>query len=202
MRIIVGLGNPGRKYEWTPHNLGFQVIDALAGRWNIRVTRPEAQSLIGAGNISGEEVILAKPQTFMNSSGEAVAELLERNSAAPEDLVVISDEAALPWGMIRVRERGSAGGHNGLKSVIGTLGTDEFLRVRLGIRPKFPIPDLAAYDLAPMGKEVRKIAEAMIAEAADAVEMILADGASRAMSKFNRKAKPDEDGGEESLKAQ
>jgi peptidyl-tRNA hydrolase, PTH1 family len=198
MRIIVGLGNPGRKYEWTPHNLGFQVIDLLAERWNIRVTRPEAQSLIGLGRFAGEEVILSKPQTYMNASGHAVADLLERNGAKADGLIVASDEIALPWGMIRIRERGSAGGHNGLKSVIGALGTDEFLRVRLGIRPKFPVPDLAVYDLAPMGKEVRKIAEEMIAEAADAVEMILADGASRARAKYNRKAAPEEEAAESS----
>lgn len=198
MRIIVGLGNPGRKYEWTPHNLGFQVIDLLAGRWNIRVTRPEAKALIGLGRIGSEEVVLAKPQTYMNDSGQAVADLLERNEADSKELIVVSDEVAFPWGMIRIRERGSAGGHNGLKSVIGALGTDEFLRVRLGIRPKFPIPDLATYDLAPMGKDVRKIAEEMIAEAGDAVEMILSDGASRAMSKFNRKAEPDEESEEQS----
>lgn len=198
MRIIVGLGNPGRKYDWTPHNLGFQVVDLLAERWNIRVTRPEAQSLIGLGRIASEEAILAKPQTYMNSSGHAVADLLERHEADASELIVVSDEIALPWGMIRIRERGSAGGHNGLKSVIGALGTDEFLRVRLGIRPKFPVPDLAAYDLAPMGKDVRKIAEEMITGAADAVEMILADGASRAMAKFNRKASPEEAAAESS----
>jgi peptidyl-tRNA hydrolase, PTH1 family len=197
MRIIVGLGNPGREYEWTPHNLGFRVIDFLAARCNIRVTRPEAKSLIGLGRMAGEEVILAKPQTYMNGSGHAVADLLERNEAKLSALIVVSDEVALPWGMIRIRERGSAGGHNGLKSVIGALGTDEFLRVRLGIRPKFPIPDLAAYDLAPMGKDVRKIADEMIAEAGGAVEMILTEGASRAMSKFNRKAEPDADASEE-----
>lgn len=196
MRIIVGLGNPGRKYDWTPHNLGFHVVDTLAERWNIRVTRPEAQSLIGLGRIGSEEVALAKPQTYMNSSGHAVADLLERNEVDSRALIVASDEVALPWGMIRIRERGSAGGHNGLKSVIGALGTDEFLRVRLGIRPKFPVPDLAIYDLAPMGKEVRKAAEEMIASAADAVETILSDGASRAMSKFNRKASPDEEAAE------
>jgi peptidyl-tRNA hydrolase, PTH1 family len=198
MRIIVGLGNPGRKYDWTPHNLGFQVMDLLAERWSIRVTRPEAQSLIGLGRIAGEEVILAKPQTYMNSSGHAIADLLERHEADSSELIIVSDEIALPWGMIRIRERGSAGGHNGLKSVIGALGTDEFLRVRLGIRPKFPVSDLAVYDLAPMGKEVRKIAEEMIAEAADAVEMILADGASRAMAKFNRKAAREEEAAESS----
>lgn len=196
MRIIVGLGNPGRRYEWTPHNLGFHVVDLLAERWNIRVTRPEAQSLIGLGRIAGENVALAKPQTFMNASGHAVAELLERNEVDSAALIMVSDEIALPWGMIRIRERGSAGGHNGLKSVIGALGTDEFLRVRLGIKPKFPVPDLAIYDLAPMGREVRKVAEEMIAGAADAVEAILTDGASRAMSKFNRKAAADEEADE------
>lgn len=196
MRIIVGLGNPGRRYEWTPHNLGFHVVDLLAERWNIRVTRPEAQSLIGLGRIAGENVALAKPQTFMNASGHAVAELLERNEVDSAALIVVSDEIALPWGMIRIRERGSAGGHNGLRSVIAELGTDEFLRVRLGIKPKFPVPDLAIYDLAPMGREVRKVAEEMIAGAADAVEAILTDGASRAMSKFNRKAAADEEADE------
>ena len=196
MRIIVGLGNPGRKYDWTPHNLGFQVVDALAERWNIRVTRPEAQSLIGLGRIASEDVVLAKPQTFMNSSGHAVADLLARFEVGSEALTVVSDEIALPWGMIRIRERGSAGGHNGLKSVIGALGTDEFLRVRLGIKPKFPVPDLAVYDLAPMGREVRKVADEMIAGAADAVEAILADGASRAMSKFNRKTDADDEAAE------
>ena len=187
MRIIVGLGNPGREYAWTPHNLGFQVVDCLAARFGIRVTRPEAKSYVGLGKIAGHDVALAKPQTFMNSSGHAVSDLLEKYEAAPVDLIVVSDEVAFPWGVIRIRERGSAGGHNGLKSVIGVLGTDEFLRVRLGIRPEFPVRDLAAYDLAPMGKDVREVAEKMIGTAADAVEMILAEGAGRAMSQFNRR---------------
>lgn len=188
MRIIVGLGNPGREYAWTPHNLGFQVMDCLADRFAIRMTRPEGQSLIGVGRIAGRDVVLAKPQTFMNLSGHAVADLIARHEADPAETIVVSDEVALPWGAIRIRERGSAGGHNGLKSVIGALGTDEFLRVRMGIRPEFPIRDLAAYDLAPMGKDVREVAEKMIGTAADAIEMILADGVSRAMSHFNRRA--------------
>lgn len=188
MRIIVGLGNPGREYAWTPHNLGFQVMDCLADRSAIRMTRPEGQSLIGVGRIAGRDVVLAKPQTFMNLSGHAVADLIARHEADPAETIVVSDEVALPWGAIRIRERGSAGGHNGLKSVIGALGTDEFLRVRMGIRPEFPIRDLAAYDLAPMGKDVREVAEKMIGTAADAIEMILADGVSRAMSHFNRRA--------------
>ena len=187
MRIIVGLGNPGREYALTPHNLGFLTIDCLAGRFGIRVTRPEAQAYVGLGRIAGHEVALSKPQTYMNASGHAVADLIERYEADPAETIVISDEIALPWGAIRIRERGSAGGHNGLKSVIGTLGTDEFLRVRLGICPEFPPRDLAAYDLAPMGKGVLKIAEEMVGTAADAIEVILAEGAGAAMSRFNRR---------------
>lgn len=193
MRIIVGLGNPGREYAWTPHNLGFQVMDCLADRFAIRITRPEAQSLIGVGRIAGHDVVLAKPQTFMNLSGHSVADLIARHEADPAETVVVSDEAALPWGMIRIRERGSAGSHNGLKSVVGALATDEFLRVRLGIKPEHPINDLAAYVLAPMGKDVRKVADAMIVEAADAVEMILTEGTGRAMAHFNRRATPPEE---------
>lgn len=193
MRIIVGLGNPGREYAFTPHNLGFLVIDCLAERFGIRVTRPEAQSYIGLGQIAGHEVALAKPQTYMNASGHAVADLVERYEADPAETIVISDEIALPWGVIRIRERGSAGGHNGLKSVIGALGTDEFLRIRLGICPEFPPRDLAAYDLAPIGKDVRKVAEEMVGNAADAIEVILAEGAGAAMSRFNRRNTPGDD---------
>lgn len=197
MRIIVGLGNPGREYAWTPHNLGFLTIDCLAERFGIRVTRPEAQSYVGLGKIAGHDVALAKPQTFMNASGHAVSDLLEKYEADASEAVVISDEIAFPWGVIRIRERGSAGGHNGLKSVIGALGTDEFLRVRLGIRPEFPVQDLAAYDLAPMGKDRREVAGKMIERAADAIEMILAEGVSRAMSRFNRRDAADEDAEDE-----
>ena len=192
MRIIVGLGNPGREYTWTPHNLGFHVIDLLAERFGIHVTRPEAQSYVGLGRIAGHDVALAKPQTFMNASGHAVSDLIERYGADPSQAIIISDEVALPWGAIRIRERGSAGGHNGLKSVIGALGTDHFLRVRLGIRPEFPVRDLAAYDLAPMGKDVREVAAKMIDTAADAIETIVTEGASRAMSRFNRRDTPSE----------
>ena len=192
MRIIVGLGNPGREYTWTPHNLGFHVIDLLAERFGIHVTRPEAQSYVGLGRIAGHDVALAKPQTYMNASGHAVSDLIERYGADPSQAIIISDEVALPWGAIRIRERGSAGGHNGLKSVIGALGTDHFLRVRLGIRPEFPVRDLAAYDLAPMGKDVREAAAKMIESAADAIEMIVTEGVSRAMSRFNRRDTPSE----------
>ena len=136
MRLIVGLGNPGIEYAWTPHNLGFLVVDKLAEQAGIRVTRPEAKSDVGLGKIAGHEVVLAKPQTMMNLSGLAVRELLGRAECEPADVIVVCDDFALPWGMIRVRERGSAGGHNGLKSVIGALGTMEFPRVRLGVQPE------------------------------------------------------------------
>jgi peptidyl-tRNA hydrolase, PTH1 family len=194
MRIIVGLGNPGREYAWTPHNLGFLVIDCLAGRFGVRVTRPEAQAYVGLGQIAGHDVALAKPQTFMNASGYAVSDLVKRYDADASQTIIINDEVALPWGAIRIRERGSAGGHNGLKSVIGALGTDEFLRIRLGVRPEFPARDLASYVLAPIGKDLRESAVKMVETAADGVEAILAEGVSRAMSRFNRREMPDNDG--------
>jgi peptidyl-tRNA hydrolase, PTH1 family len=190
MRLIVGLGNPGPEYAFTPHNLGFQVVDRLAERAGIRVTRPEAQSYIGRGQMAGQEVILAKPQTYMNASGRAVRDLIERYECDPAEMVVIGDDVALPWGMVRIRERGSAGGHNGLKSVIGALGSDEFIRVRLGVQPEHPVNDLSAYVLCPMGRDVRENASEMVAQAADAVEIILTEGAGRAMSRFNRRVPP------------
>ncbi|MGH9702223.1 MAG: aminoacyl-tRNA hydrolase [Candidatus Acidiferrales bacterium] len=188
MRLIVGLGNPGPEYIWTPHNLGFGVIDVLAGRTGIRVTRPESQSYVGLGAIAGHEVALAKPQTYMNASGRAVRDLMERYSCDPEELIVAYDEVDLPWGMILIKERGSAGTHNGMKSVVGALASDEFLRVRLGIKPEHPVPNLAAYVLAPMGRDIRESAAGIVGEAADAIEMILSEGASRAMTRYNRRA--------------
>jgi|ERR1700683_2089958 len=186
MKLIVGLGNPGREYDWTPHNLGFLAIDALAVKHGIRVTRPEAKSYVGLGTVAGDEVALAKPQTMMNLSGMAVAGLLERTGCDAQDLIVLSDEVALPWGMIRVNERGSAGGHNGLKSVISVAGQD-FMRVRMGVKPEFAPGDLAAYVLCKMSKDKIQIAEQMASDAAEAVEIILAEGIEKAMAKFNRR---------------
>ena len=187
MRLIVGLGNPGPEYAWTPHNLGFLTVDRLAEEAGIRVERPEARSYIGRGQLAGREVALAKPQTMMNLSGFAVRELLRRFESAPADLIVICDDVALPWGMIRVRERGSAGGHNGLKSVIGAIESDEFVRVRLGVQPDRPVGDLAAYVLRPMRKAELEIAAEMIEQAAEAARLILTDGVRRAMNRFNRR---------------
>ncbi|MGD0839689.1 MAG: aminoacyl-tRNA hydrolase [Candidatus Acidiferrales bacterium] len=193
LRLIVGLGNPGPEYAWTPHNLGFFVVDRLAESAGIRVERPEAKSYVGRGKIAGQEVVLAKPQTMMNLSGLAVGDLLHRFDCEPSQLIVAYDDVALPWGMIRVRETGSAGGHNGLKSVIGVAGTMDFPRVRLGVEPEHPIEDLAAYVLRPMRKGNLEAAADMIDQAAEAVSVILAEGVSVAMNRFNRRATPPDD---------
>jgi len=193
MKLIVGLGNPGPEYEWTPHNLGFLAVDEIAARGGIRVTRPEAKSQVGRGELAGQEVILAKPQTMMNLSGIAVRMLLNRYEAGAADLIVLSDDVALPWGMLRIREGGSAGGHNGLKSVIGALGTDDFLRIRLGVGPEKVWGDLADYVLCTMGRAERDIAAQMVVDASAAVELILTEGVSKAMSQFNRRASQDQE---------
>jgi PTH1 family peptidyl-tRNA hydrolase len=190
MRLIVGLGNPGPEYTWTPHNLGFLGVDAIAERARIRVERPEAKSLVGLGQLAGQEIALAKPHTMMNLSGLAVRDLLERFECGPEEMVVLYDDVALPWGMLRVRERGSAGSHNGLKSIIGTIGSNDFPRVRMGIQPDHPVGDLAAYVLRPMRKGDLEIAAEMAEQAAEAVELIITRGIADAMNRFNRRVAP------------
>ncbi|HEV2386443.1 MAG TPA: aminoacyl-tRNA hydrolase [Candidatus Acidoferrales bacterium] len=190
MRLIVGLGNPGPGYVRTPHNLGFRVIDHLGERAGIRIQRPEGKSLIGRGRLAGAEVVLAKPQIYMNASGLAVRELIERLEGEAERIIVVVDDASLPAGALRIRERGSAGGHNGLKSVIGALGTDEFIRVRLGVGGAEPGEDLAERVLRPMSETEEEQAAEQIERAADAVELILRQGAGAAMNRFNRRAEP------------
>ncbi len=190
MRLIVGLGNPGPEYVWTPHNLGFLVVDRLAEAGGIRVERPEAKAYIGRGKLADQEVLLAKQQTYMNVSGLAVRELIERFECDPAALIVIYDDVALPWGMIRIRARGSAGGHNGLKSLIGAIGTGEFARVRLGVQPEHPVADRVAYVLSPMNKAELEMAAEMVEDAAEAVQLILAEGTQRAMNRFNRRVPP------------
>jgi PTH1 family peptidyl-tRNA hydrolase len=190
MRLIVGLGNPGPEYTWTPHNLGFLGVDAIAERARIRVERPEAKSLVGLGQLAGQEIALAKPHTMMNLSGLAVRDLLERFECRPEEMIVLYDDVALPWGMLRVRESGSAGSHNGLKSIIGTIGSSDFPRVRMGIQPDHPVGDLAAYVLRPMRKADLEIAAQMAEQAAEAVELIITRGIGHAMNRFNRRVAP------------
>jgi peptidyl-tRNA hydrolase, PTH1 family len=190
MRLIVGLGNPGPEYQWTPHNLGFLAVDELANRGGVRVERPEAQSLVGLGKVAGQEIILAKPQTYMNLSGNAVGRLMDKYEVAPADLLLMFDERDLPWGMIRIGERGSPGTHNGAKSVTSAVGTQEFARLRLGCGPDHPVGDLAAYVLRPMKKAELEVASEMVVSAGDAVELLLTQGIAVAMNKFNRKASP------------
>jgi len=188
MRLIVGLGNPGVEYAWTPHNLGFLVVDRLAEQAGIRMTRPEAKSLVGRGSLAGHEVVLAKPHTMMNLSGLAVRELLSRADCSPAELIVVCDDVALPWGMIRVRERGSGGGHNGLKSIIGALGTMEFPRVRLGVQSPEPVGELREYVLRQIRRDEEQIVAEEIEQGAEAVKLIVAEGTQRAMNRFNRRA--------------
>ena len=193
MRLIVGLGNPGIEYAWTPHNLGFLVVDALAEDAGIRVSRPEAKSLVGLGQISGREVVLAKPQTMMNLSGLAVRELVSRAECEPSDVIVVCDDIALPWGILRVRERGTAGGHNGLKSVIGAIGTTEFVRVRLGVKPEEMRGDLKEYVLRQIRRDEEDLVAEEIEQGAEAVKVILAEGTQSAMNRFNRRVSPQDD---------
>jgi PTH1 family peptidyl-tRNA hydrolase len=193
MRLIAGLGNVGSEYEWTPHNVGFLAIDALAERGGIRVSRPEAKALIGRGTIAGHEVILAKPQTMMNLSGVAVRMLLEKYECEPSDTIVLIDEIDLPWGMLRVRDRGRNSTHNGLKSIIATLGTDEFIRVRMGVQPERVWGDRKDYLLCTMGRNERLIAQQMAVDASGAVEAILTEGLTKAMNRFNRKVSNEEE---------
>jgi PTH1 family peptidyl-tRNA hydrolase len=187
MRLIVGLGNPDPEYQWTPHNLGFMAVDELANRSSIRVERPEGKALVGKGKIAGEDVLLAKPQTYMNLSGISVRELLEKYELGPADLLVMWDEVQLPFGTIRIDRKGSGGSHNGANSVISGVGTQEFSRIRLGCGPDHPLSSRKEFVLRPMKKAELEEAAEMIGKAGDAVEMILAKGIEPAMNIFNRR---------------
>ena len=185
--LIVGLGNPGKEYEWSRHNLGFRLIDKLSSDAGIRVSRRECQSLVGRVEIEGRVAKLVKPQTYMNLSGEAVGCLLAKHRLAEpgENLIVISDDLALPFGKIRIRARGSAGGHNGLKSIIGVVGTNEFTRLRIGIQPDHPISDSKRFVLDVFSTAVRPEVEKVLEKSAEALRAILRDGVLQAMSSYN-----------------
>ena len=187
MYLIVGLGNPGEEYERTRHNLGFWVIDKLASEEGIRVTTRECQSMIGRGVIEGRSAKLIKPQTFMNLSGHAVSCFAARHHLVlpATTLIVLSDDLALPLGRIRIRERGSAGGHNGLKSIIEALGSNEFIRLRMGIQPDHPITNSKKFVLERFALSERPVCDAMIDQAAKAVRTIVRDGALKAMAEHN-----------------
>lgn len=185
--LIVGLGNPGSEYEWSRHNLGFMLIDKLAQDEGIVVGRRECSSRVGRGTIEGARTKLAKPQTFMNLSGHAVSCLVAKiESESPlKQLVVISDDLALPLGKIRIRERGTAGGHNGLKSIIASLGTTEFVRMRIGIQPEHPVSDPKRFVLDSFARSERPAVMDTLEKSADAIRMIIRDGALKAMGEFN-----------------
>jgi peptidyl-tRNA hydrolase, PTH1 family len=188
MFLVAGLGNPGEEYALTPHNLGFLTIDRLAQRHGIRVTRKDSKALVGMGEIDGHPVMLAKPQTFMNLSGTSLVPLMEKHSIGPDRLIVVYDELDLGWSAVRIKPKGSAAGHKGMKSVIGSLGTDAFVRVRLGIHPGRTVRDGAEFVLAPFRRSQMKELDELSGYAADAVRSIIAEGVEMAMTKFNRRA--------------
>ncbi len=183
--LIVGLGNPGPEYEMTRHNAGFMVIDRLAERWGVLVKRTECRSLTGQVSREVLRIELVKPQTFMNLSGEAVRCLLEKESRNIERLIVIVDDLAIPFGNLRIRPRGSDGGHNGLKSLRSCLKTDEYTRLRIGIMPEHPVSNTSKYVLERFSNAVRDELDEVIENAADAVEYLISEGIDRAMSRFN-----------------
>ncbi len=189
MYLIAGLGNPDRKYHRTKHNIGFDCIDALIDRYEIPSEGVSMKGMYGKGVIAGAKVLLLKPLTFMNLSGDCIRAFVDYYKINPaENLIVIYDDVDLPLGGIRIRRQGSAGSHNGMKSVIQMLGTDTFLRVRIGIGPEPDRMDLARYVLSPFGKEERRRADEAIGRIPEIVETVIRDGADEAMCRYNRKA--------------
>lgn len=186
--FIVGLGNPGLRYERTPHNIGFMVLDRLAERNGIRIRNNEGVTLTGTGRIRGREVVLAKPQTFMNRSGASAKAVMQSRRLTNKDLVLVYDDIDLPWTALRIKKKGSAGGHNGVKSVIAEMRTDWFARVRIGIRPDHEVEDTAEYVLAPFERALKEGLDEILTYAAEAVESIVAEGAIKSMTRFNRRA--------------
>jgi PTH1 family peptidyl-tRNA hydrolase len=193
VKLIVGLGNPGIEYQFSPHNLGFLAVDRLADECGVEVRNRQCHALTARAEIAGERALLAKPETFMNLSGMAVRELVVKHEIRPEsDLIVIYDELDFPLGMLRIRQRGSSAGHNGMKSIIAALGMQEFLRIRLGIAPDRKIADGVKFVLTPFRKAQLKKVDEVLDNAAEAVKVILKEGPAAAMNRFNRKAEPEE----------
>lgn len=189
MYLIAGLGNPTREYDKTRHNVGFSVIDVLADKYNIDVSDRKHKALCGRGVIEGEKVLLLKPQTFMNLSGESIREAVDYYKIDPEEIIVIYDDISLEPGQLRIRLKGSAGGHNGIKNIIAHLGTQEFPRIKVGVGAKPPKMDLADYVLSRFGAEEQKVMDEAFQEAAEAAVMMMTTGAERAMNHYNAKKK-------------
>jgi peptidyl-tRNA hydrolase, PTH1 family len=193
VKLLVGLGNPGIEYQFTPHNIGFLAVDRIAENCGIQVDNRHCKALTGRARIGNEEILLAKPETYMNLSGMSVLELSRKYEIDPaKDLVVIYDELDLPLGMIRVRARGSSAGHNGMQSIINAMQTEEIARIRIGVAPEDPGKGGAKYILAPFRKSQLAAVDEALDLAAQAVNVILSDGIATAMNRFNRKNKPDE----------
>lgn len=178
---MVGLGNPGPKYEFTRHNIGFRIVDILAGRWGVRVDRYECKALTGKGE---NGVVLAKPMTYMNRSGEAVRELLLKYEASPSDVLIIYDDLYLPFGALRIRKKGGAGGHRGMESILSALGTEEVPRLRFGIGPP-PPSGYEYFVLSEFSDQEMRMLSSFLNRAADAVELIVSEGLDKAMSLYN-----------------
>jgi PTH1 family peptidyl-tRNA hydrolase len=193
VKLIVGLGNPGIEYQFTPHNAGFLAIDRIAEQCGVRVDNRHCKALTARARIGKEEILLAKPETYMNLSGLSVRELVDKYEVDPQkDLLVIYDELDLPLGTIRIRERGSSAGHNGMESVLGAMGTLEIPRIRLGVGPDHPVNDGARYVLTPVKKSLLVQFDDVLELAAEAVNVVLNEGIAAAMNRFNRKSKPGE----------
>lgn len=185
----MGLGNPGIEYQFTMHNLGFLAVDRIAEQAGAHIGNRRCRALTGKAVIAGKDVLLAKPETYMNLSGLSVRELVDECDADPaRDLVVIYDDLDLPFGALRIRKKGGAGGHHGMESIIGALGTEEFARIRLGISPGHKVGDGAKYVLSQMKKAQYETVDQTLDTAADAVKTIIAEGIDVAMNRFNRKA--------------
>ena len=194
MKLIVGLGNPGIEYQFTPHNVGFLGIDRIANQFGVDVRNRQCRALTARAVVGAETVLLAKPETFMNLSGISVRELVSKYEIRPEeDLIVIQDELDFPLGTLRIHTRRSSAGHNGIESIINTLGTKDFLRIRMGVAPDHKIQNGMSYLLAPLRKAQLKVVDEMLDVAADAVKTILTDGAAAAMNRFNRKVETEKD---------
>ncbi len=182
--LIVGLGNPGPEYEWTPHNAGFLAVDRFAERNAIRIHRKECLALVGLGN----EVVAAKPQTFMNESGGSVRQLMPKYEVEPARLLVVYDELALPWGQLRIRAKGSDAGHNGMKSIIRSTGTQDFPRLRVGVHPGVGRTGGKDYLLSPLRRGLKEEMDEIASRAAEAIESIITEGVEKSMAKYNRRA--------------
>lgn len=189
MYLITGLGNPTKEYDKTRHNVGFSVIDVLADRYRIDISEKKHKALCGRGVIEGQKVLLLKPQTFMNLSGESIRAAADYYKIAPEEMIVIYDDISLDPGQLRIRLKGSAGGHNGIKNIIANLGTQDFPRIKVGVGAKPPRMDLADYVLSRFGAGEQKLMDEAFGEAAEAAVMMMTDGAERAMNHFNAKKK-------------